>query len=83
MPNIRGCEQCELIAFLTIHFSPWNVISLPQLMSLVRADSGESRPGSSLSTKQCGEILLLHRLVRIRWVLTCGKSHGGRDILLI
>lgn len=49
MPNIRGREQRELIAFLTIHFSPWNAISLPQLMSLVRAGTGETRPESQNS----------------------------------
>lgn len=49
MPNIRGREQCELIAFLTIHFSPWNVISPPQLMSLFRAGNGETRPQSQNS----------------------------------
>ena len=45
MPNMSS-EQRELIAFLTIHFSPWNAISLPQLMSLVRAGTGETRPES-------------------------------------
>lgn len=44
MPNISEYEQWELIAFLTMHFSPWNVISLPQLTSPVRAGSAEPRP---------------------------------------
>lgn len=35
MLNVSEREYCELIAILTMHFSLWNVISLPHLVSLV------------------------------------------------
>lgn len=52
MPNIRGCEQCELIAFLTNSLFPLESASadVPPL----RADSCELRRRSSTSPEQCG-----------------------------
>lgn len=57
VPNTREC----LIAFMTIHISPWNVISLLQPVSIIRAGRAEPRPGSSSSAKQCAEYAVFAR----------------------